>query len=57
VGAGILAYLGWLISLFFCKGPYLKDFYVKGTAWQSIWTARPFNVEFNSIEKVKAMKS
>ena len=57
MGGLIIGYVGWLISLLFCKGPYLKEFYVKGTAWQSIWTARPFNIEYNLIEKAAALKA
>lgn len=46
---GICVYLAWLVSLFFVNGPYLDNFYVKGTALQSIFHARPFNLEFNAI--------
>ena len=45
----ICVYLAWLVSLFFVNGPYLDDFYVKGTAFMSLFHARPFNLEFNAV--------
>ena len=48
----ILAYLVWLISLFFYNGPFLANFYNRGTFLQSIWMARPFNTKFDAYKKL-----
>ena len=33
----IFVYIGWLISLFFFKGPYLEGFYTNGSLLSSFW--------------------
>ena len=45
----IVAYIGWLISLFFYNGPYLPGFYNKNSVYDSFWSVRPFATDFNAV--------
>ena len=49
----LVAYLVWLISLFFENGPYLSGFYKKGTIMESWWTTRSIDPDYDTIEKAK----
>lgn len=49
VAVAITCYLLWLVSLFYCYGPFLEGFYVKGTYLESFWMARPIKDSFNSV--------
>lgn len=48
----IVAYVVWLISLFFYNGPFLVNFYNKGTFLRSFWMARPFNTKYDARKKL-----
>ena len=52
---GIVAYVTWLVTLFFWNGPYLRGFYVKGTALQSLWAARPFDLNYCAMLKAEEL--
>ena len=56
----IIAYLSWLVSLFFKNGPFLEGFYTKGTFLQSFWSARQFDTGFGAqiklFEQIKMEK-
>ena len=53
VATGVVAYCGWLISLFFYNGPFLKNFYKKGTLLRSTWSARPFSTDYRAQLKLE----
>lgn len=45
-----------VVSLFFCRGPYVDGYYQKGTAATHIWGTRPVNPEFDVYGYLKANK-
>ena len=44
----------FVVTLFFCNGPYVPGFYVKRTALASIWGLRPADPSFDSYAWLKA---
>lgn len=50
--AAIFVYFCWLISLCFCRGPYLSGFYHRGTAISSFWGPRRVNKSYKASEQL-----
>lgn len=46
----------FVVSLFFCKGPYVEGYYLKGTSISHIWGTRPVNPDFDVYGYLKANK-
>ena len=50
----IVVLFALVITLLFCKGPYVDGYYKKGTALTHTWGRRPINPEFDSFGYLKA---
>ena len=53
---GVFVFIGWLISLFFVNGPYINEFYGKGTVLESLNWVRPINPEFYAQNKAEVLR-
>lgn len=48
--------MGFIFSLFYFKGPYISNFYEKGTIASSVWQARPFDLNYNAQKRAVLLK-
>ena len=49
----IFALFAFIMSLFFCGGPWVSKFYKKGSSSGSVWRVRPRNPDFDKVKYLK----